>query len=107
MKIKNTYDGGYINVKLYVKTYAQYNNLCILLRTADTNEAYAAITINLQFLPYNQAVIDTNNMPEAIEFIERYNLGVDTGKRVQSGFCEYPIYQFSMDKLSEFAESDD
>lgn len=47
----------------------------------------------------NQAAIDTNNHPEAPEFIESNNLGHATGRTIKSGFCEYPVYEFDMNRL--------
>lgn len=87
------------NVDIITTTYVEYNNLCIALETSDTHEAYAVLTVNLQRLPANQAAIDTNNHPEAPEFIESNNLGHATGRTIKSGFCEYPVYEFDMNRL--------
>lgn len=98
MQIKD-FDGGNIEVEIVVSRYTYYDNLCISFETADTHEAYSTITTNIEALPYNQAAIDVNNHPEAIEIIEENGLGVNTGKSIKSGFCTYPIYEFFMDKL--------
>ena len=100
MRIKD-FDGGYVDVEIVASRYEYYNNLCISFETTDTHETYSTITTNIKALPYNQAAIDVNNHPEAIEIIETNGLGVDTGKSVKSGFCTYPIYEFDMDKLPE------
>lgn len=103
MRIKDS-DGSYIDVEIVVNRYTYYNNLCISLEKAYTHEAYSTITTNITALPYNQAAIDVNNHPEAIELIEENGLGVNTGKSIKSGFCTYPIYEFFMDKLPDADE---
>lgn len=42
-----------------------------------------------------------NNMPELKKFIEENDLGEFTGLMQRSGFCEYPLYMFNVDKLRE------
>lgn len=38
--------------------------------------------------------IDTNNCPWAEKFLTDNKPAVDTGRKVRSGFCTYPIYKF-------------
>ena len=40
------------------------------------------------------AAIDTNNCPWAEKFLTDNKLAADTGRKVRSGFCTYPIYKF-------------
>ena len=40
------------------------------------------------------AAIDTNNCPWAEKFLTDNKPAVDTGRKVRSGFCTYPIYKF-------------
>lgn len=98
MKIKDP-ENGYIEVIAEKTQYFIYDNLCIHLRTTDTHEDYAILTTNIDPLPSDEAAVDTNNYPEAIEFITENELGTDTGKRIKSGFCEYPVYKFNLDKM--------
>ena len=42
----------------------------------------------------DMAAIDTNNCPWAEKFLTDNKLAVDTGRKVRSGFCTYPIYKF-------------
>ena len=69
-------------------------NLALTLTDARTFEPYAALTVNLHPLVPGFAYLDTNNMPQAEAFVERYGLGKKTGKTARSGFCEYPLYDF-------------
>lgn len=56
---------------------------------------YATLTTNVEKkLPEGMAYVDTNNVPQAEEFIKKYNLGVYQGKFKMSGFCFYPLYKF-------------
>lgn len=43
--------------------------------------------------------MDTNNFPEAEEFIRIHELGTFTGTTAYSGFCEYPLYRFDLSKI--------
>ena len=45
-------------------------------------------------LPEDYAYVDTNNMPNAEQFIEENKLGEFVGKYKMSGFCCYPLYKF-------------
>lgn len=40
-------------------------------------------------------------MPEMEKFIKDNDLGEFTGLTLRSGFCEYPLYVFNVDKLRE------
>ena len=56
---------------------------------------YATLTTNVERkLPEGMAYVDTNNVPEAEEFIRKYNLGVHQGELLFSGYCCYPLYKF-------------
>ena len=82
-------------VDLVVSRYATYNNTAIALTCSDSREPYGALTVNIQPLKNGIAAVDTNNSPDAEEFIKKYNLGKPLGTTLQSGFCEYPLYNFS------------
>lgn len=65
-------------------------------------EPYGEITVNLGYqCPFYCSYIDTNNFPNAEEFIVSNGLGFFTGLTEQSGFCEYPLYQFISERLRE------
>lgn len=69
----------------------------------DEGELFATPTINLQdnSLAENEAYLDTNNCPWAVEFVENNKLGERTGKTRGKGFCTYPLVRFDMEKLNE------
>lgn len=89
-----------------VSTYYANNNLAIEIvcwNEEDGTEPFASLTVNTQtILPANQAAVDTNNFPEAIQLIEEYRLGVPTGEYVYSGYCRYPIYEFNIQELKDY-----
>ena len=45
--------------------------------------------------------IAVNDMPDIEKFITDNDLGEFTGFTQRSGFCEYPLYLFNVDKLRE------
>ena len=76
-------------------TYQNNGNLAILL-VCDTGEPFGNLTVNLgEKLPDDMAYVDTNNLPNAEEFIRENNLGEPVGHLRQSGFCTYPLYKFN------------
>ena len=87
-------------------TYSANNNLAIQLLCLDEEdflEPFATLTVNTQtVLPANQAAVDTNNFPEAIQLIEEYRLGIPTGDYVYSGYCRYPVYEFNIQELKDY-----
>lgn len=74
-------------------------NLAIFLN-CKSGEPYGNITVNLceRLLP-DTAYVDTNNMPDAERFITQNGLGEFAGKIKRSGFCNYPLYRFNLDKF--------
>lgn len=50
----------------------------------------------------NEAYIDENNCPWAMDFIEKYSLGIDTEMFGLSGYCMYPKVAFNMAKIEEY-----
>ena len=92
----------YENVFLRVERYMADSSLCILLYNRD----YAAIAklttcLHDKSLKDNEAYIDTNNCPWAIDFINNYALGVLTGKKKVSGYYTYPVVRFNMDEIEK------
>lgn len=90
-----------VEVEAFSAKYLQGRNVAIVLIETDTREVYANLTVNIDPLPAGEAAVDTNNIPEAPEFIKKYKLGEDTGKVLQSGYCTYPVYKFFLDKIPE------
>ena len=67
--------------------------------------AFGVLTVNLgdQLIP-GCGYVDVNNLGEDImEWIERNELGMDTGIRERTVFVTYPLYEFDMDKIKEYS----
>ena len=73
------------------------------LESPDNGELYTVLTVNLEDSPAfgipDQAFIDINNNPEAMDFLIRYNLAEDTGYRRRSGWVEYPMVKLNLPEL--------
>ena len=96
-----TTDYGTYDVRIKRSTYREPRNLAI---TLDCDEGpFATLTVNLADakLPRNCAYVDTNNCPWAEEFIAAYELGKYLGVWGYSGFREYPLYRFDLNKIPE------
>lgn len=96
-----TYEGCWLEINNYL-----YNDsLAIRILNAECGPVATITTcIDGFLLQKNEAYIDTNNCPWAEDFIKEYKLGKPTGRKARSGFCEYPVYRFNMDRLREFTE---
>ena len=96
--------GSSEEVQLEINSYMNNKGLYIGLmnRDGDDFEPYGDLTVNLsQKAPDYCAYVDTNNMPGVEKFIEENDLGEFTGLTQRSGFCEFPLYMFNVDKLRE------
>ena len=73
------------------------------LESPDNGELYTVLTVNLEDSPAfgipDQAFIDINNNPEAMEFLIRNSLAEDTGYRRKSGWVEYPMAKLNLAEL--------
>lgn len=93
-------------VQLEINNYMNNNGLYIGLmgKEGEYFEPYGDVTVNLGVrAPDYCAYVDLNSMPELEKFIENNELGEFTGLAERSGFCEYPLYMFNVDKLRELA----
>lgn len=90
-------------VELTMSQYADNGNIFLeLINTqGEYPEPYGNVTVNLVDVPKYCGYVDTNNMPEMEKFIKDNDLGEFTGLTLRSGFCEYPLYVFNVDKLRE------
>ena len=115
-KIKNIWNEELL-IDTEVTKYINNNSLAIKLYDWDKEfefwEPYATLTVNLEdisdCLLDNYAFVDTNNLPEAINFIKDNNLGIEVDiPPVVSGFCRYPLYKFNINdgELSPFISKD-
>ena len=66
----------------------------------------ASLTVCLDMREFggsgNEAFVDTNNLPEAIDFIREYGLGKLNGLAARSGRCIYPMVEFDMDAVKKY-----
>lgn len=99
----NTKEISYIDhrIKLMIDRYTYNDNLYIGLICEEG--PYSNLTTNTDIvLSEDEAAVDVNNFPEAREFIEMNNLGQNTGKLIQSGFCTYPVYKFDIKECKKY-----
>ena len=80
--------------------YSADNSLCVdLFNFEDGPIARLTVCLDDHGLADNESYLDTNNVPEAVSFVEENGLGTVTGRMGYSGFCAYPIVSWDMDKL--------
>ena len=58
-------------------------------------EEYATLTVNLGCGGEKYAFLDTNNCPWADTFLTDNGLANPTGIEKRSGYCTYPLYEFT------------
>nr|DAO43597.1 MAG TPA: protein of unknown function (DUF4313) [Caudoviricetes sp.] len=94
MTMKASY-GTYEDVVLRVSKYMADESIAVMAENQQDGPI-ATITVCLcdKSLGENEAYIDTNNCPWAMDFIKEYKLGTPTGRTGRSGFCEYPVVKF-------------
>lgn len=86
--------GETYDVTMKKDRYSNNGNLAIKL-TCEDGEPFATLTVNLNTkLDEDLAYVDTNNVPNAEQFIKENDLGEFTGVYGFSGFCQYPLYRF-------------
>lgn len=90
------------NVTLSVNTYVDNNSLYVGMTTVEDGfpEPYGDVTVNLlSSVPPYCAFVDTNNMPELEDFLVKNGIAEFTGIEQRSGYCSYPLYLFSAEKM--------
>lgn len=95
---------GDTEVTLNIQTYQNNGRIFIGLvshEEGDT-EPFGDVTVNIgDFAPDYCGYLDTNNLSNVEEFITENDLGEFTGFIGRSGYCQYPLYMFNVDKLRE------
>ena len=104
--ILRTSFGNYKGIFLKTGRYAYDNSIVIELWNDDGPVARLTVCLCDKTLEDNEAYIDTNNLPCALEFIERYGLGKPIGIFRQSGYCVYPLVSFDMKKVRKYEITD-
>lgn len=97
-----------------IKEEYRYGRSLALLVFSLSEGPMARITTNITGSRYpkarlgrNEAFLDTNNCPEALELVERLGIGRFTGIMGQSGYCIYPLYEFDMTELEKYVLEED
>lgn len=77
--------------------FAQYGNGVTAIRgvDAETREPWNTYTTNIPdacLLP-GYTILDTNNSPNILQILEDAGVVKDSGYKVKSGFCTYPIVE--------------
>lgn len=103
MEVKTPF-GTYKNIVATVSKYRADDSLAVQLW--DDEGPFATLTVCLSdpTLSENEAYIDTNNCPWAMQLIETYELGWRTYKTRTSGWCMYEAVEFDLEKLKEYTE---
>lgn len=74
----------------------------LMCREDGCEELFGDVTVNLSFeAPDYCGYLNVNDMPDIEQFITDNELGEFTGFTQRSGYCEYPLYMFNVDKLRE------
>lgn len=74
--------------------------IALTLCLHETNEIYFVLSVNLEELPLPGippfTFIDSNNEPEAVDFLVRNGLAYTTPNKRRSAFCEYPMVRLNL-----------
>ena len=89
-------------VRPEINSYLMNDHLAIEL-ICDDYEPFATLTVNLPgSLPEKDlAYVDTNNCPWAEEFLKETGLAQPTGETARSGYCEYPLCKFDVERIQD------
>lgn len=97
---------GDVEVSLWVSQYVQGDRLYIglIVHDKDGAEPFCDMTVNLPHYPLrkNESFISHEMSTDLLRFIDENNLGVVQPRVGRSGFCEYALVEFNLDRLREF-----
>lgn len=98
--------GETYQIRMRINTYVDFNNLAIERDALIDGiwQDWDTLTVNL--IPCwkgpNYAFLDTNNCgQDCVEWLVKNGFGMPTGVTERSGFCSYPEFCFSENKLRE------
>ena len=90
---------------LQVAKYQADNSRAIeIWNEEDGPIARITVCITGSMLAEDEVVLDTNNCPWAVEFVESNDLGENTGRTVRSGYCPSPVVKLNVEKIGEYLE---
>ena len=71
------------------------------------DDYFGSITVNLPgSVPEHCAYVNTNNLSEVLPFLKEYKLAKPLPVVGESGSCAYPLFQFVIECLHEYAPED-
>ena len=89
-----------LDIQQYMNNKSMYIGL--MCREYGYDEPFGDVTVNLSFEALDYCgYLNVNDMPDIEQFITDNELGEFTGFTQRSGYCEYPLYMFNVDKLRE------
>lgn len=98
---------GTYDAKFRVDRYLADNSLAVAVYDPkDGLVAVLTVCLNDKSLANNEAYIDTDNCPWAVNFLARNGLAELTGAQRRRGFCVYPQMRFNLDALMEETDED-
>lgn len=96
-------------IRLIANRYASNNTLAVVAQEEKKKDIwipFATLTVNLDGIgtqgmlqDESTAFVDTNNCPDALEFLVKNDLAKDAGFMGKSGFCTYPLMIFDTKKF--------
>lgn len=101
-KYKNCLDETKELIPVIAK-YSNNDNLAIQLFCKEEGyfEPYSTLTVNIHELEdKTEAYVDVNNNPNILNWITANGIAIPTGETAISGYCEYPLYKFNLNKLN-------
>lgn len=104
MNIETQYE-TYTDCHLTIRNYSYSGDLAIQIWNEEDGPI-AALTVCLpdeRRPKENEAYIDTNNCPWALDFIKKYNIGEETGLYGFSGYRMYPLVKFNMEEVRKWS----
>lgn len=91
-------------VELNIQQYINNGRIAVELISYEEGEPepFGSLTVNIDApAPDYCGYLDINNLSNAEKFVTENELGEFTGLTGRSGYCEYPLYLFNVDRLRE------
>ena len=100
------------DVPVTIVVYRYTSNGCLyvgLNKRPDEHgdDYFGSVTVNLPgSVPEHCAYVNTNNLSGILPFLKEYKLAKPLPVIGTRGFCAYPLFQFDIERLREFAPED-
>lgn len=104
---RKTFDYNGTTVYFEISDYASDPSLLAIKMFTSDGEDFGTLSVNVRghgHIEPNQTFIDTNNMPNVVEFLVSSKVANPVTENgvpvtIKSGFCEYPLYEFNEELL--------